>query len=294
MNGINKLGLGTVQWGLPYGLANQHGITTPETVTTLLNEARHYGIEVLDTASLYGKSEAVLGTNSLEGFKVVTKTPSFATPHISDIEVNQLREAFQQSLDLLSCKKIYGLLIHHAKNLLVPGGDRLLAAMMQLKEKGVVEKIGVSVYDSMQVDVILKKFKPDLIQLPLNVLDQRMLTSGHLELLKNEGVEIHVRSVFLQGLLLMPLSNIPAFFEPVRPLLTRWHAAAHAQGLTANQAALAFVKNIPYVDTVLVGLDNLAQLRSCINDFTIDINFDATGLACNDPVFVNPSLWQLK
>jgi aryl-alcohol dehydrogenase-like predicted oxidoreductase len=294
MNGINKLGLGTVQWGLPYGLDNQHGTTTPETVTTLLNEARHYGIEVLDTASVYGKSEAVLGTNSLEGFKVVTKSPRFTIPHISDIEVNQLSETFQQSLDLLKRKKTYALLIHHADNLLVPGGDKLLAAMMQLKEKGIVEKIGVSVYDSIQVDAVMKKFKPDLIQLPLSVMDQRMLTSGHLELLKNEGVEIHVRSVFLQGLLLMPLSNIPVFFEPVRPLLTRWHAAAQAQGLTVNQAAVAFVKNIPYVDTVLVGLDNLEQFRSCVNDFTIDINFDATGLACNDPVFVNPSLWQLK
>lgn len=294
MNGINKLGLGTVQWGLPYGLANQHGITTPETVTALLSEARHYGIGVLDTASLYGQSEAVLGANSLEGFKVVTKTPSFATPRISDIDAKQLSETFQQSLDLLSRKKIYGLLIHHAENLLVPGGDKLWVAMMQLKEKGVVEKIGVSVYDGMQVDAVLKKFKPDLIQLPLNVLDQRMLTSGHLELLKDEGVEIHVRSVFLQGLLLMPLSNVPAYFEPVRPLLTRWHAAAHAQGLTVNQAALAFVKNIPYVDTVLVGLDNLVQFHSCLNDFAIGKNFDATGLASNDPNFVNPSLWRLK
>lgn len=294
MKSINKLGLGTVQWGQSYGLSNQHGITPPETVTALLGEARHYGIEVLDTASLYGKSEAVLGMNSLDGFKVVTKTPSFSIPRISDIEVNQLEETFKQSLDLLSCKKIYGLLIHHTEDVLVPGGDKLLAVMTQLKEKGVVEKIGVSVYDSVQVDAVLKKFKPDLIQLPLNVLDQRMLTSGHLELLKNEGVEIHARSVFLQGLLLMPLSNIPAYFEPVRPLLTRWHAAAHAQGLTANQAALVFVKNIPYVDTVLVGLDNLAQFRSCINDFTIDTNFDAIGLACNDPIFVNPSLWQLK
>lgn len=294
MNGINKIGLGTVQWGLPYGVANQHGITTPETVTALLGEARHYGITVLDTASLYGKSEAVLGMNPLEGFKVVTKTPRFTPFHISDIEVNQLSETFQQSLDLLKCKKTYALLIHHADNLLVPGGDKLLTAMRQLKEKGLIEKIGVSVYDSMQVDALLKKFKPDLIQLPLSVMDQRMLTSGHLDLLKNEGVEIHVRSVFLQGLLLMPLSNIPAFFEPVRPLLARWHAAAQAQGLTVNQAAVAFVKNIPYVDTVLVGLDNLAQLRSCFDDFAMGLNFDATGLACNDPIFVNPSLWQLK
>lgn len=294
MNGLNKLGLGTVQWGLHYGLANQHGITAPETVTALLSEARRGGIEVLDTASLYGKSEAVLGLNSLEGFKVVTKTPSFATPHISDIEVNQLGETFQQSLDLLSCKKIYGLLIHHAENLLVPGGEKLLAAMLHLKEEGLVEKIGVSVYESVQVDAVLKKFTPDLIQLPLSVMDQRMLTSGHLERLKNKGVEIHVRSVFLQGLLLMPLSNIPAFFEPVRPLLTRWHSAAQEQGLTVNQAALVFVKNIPCVDTVLVGLDNLTQFRSCFDDFAIDINFDGTGLACNDPTFINPSLWHLK
>lgn len=294
MNRINKLGLGTVQWGLPYGLGNQNGITTPETVTELVSEARHCGIDVLDTASVYGKSEAVLGANSLEGFKVVTKTPRFATPHISDIEVNQLIETFQQSLNSLSCKKIYGLMVHHADDLLVPGGNKLLAAMKQLKEKGVVEKIGVSVYDSVQVDAVLKKFKPDLIQLPLSVLDQRMLASGHLELLKNEGVEIHVRSVFLQGLLLMPLNNIPTFFEPIRPLLFRWHAAAHAQGLTVNQAAVAFVKNLPYADTVLVGLDNLAQFRTCFDDFTSDTVFDATGLECNDPVFVNPSLWQLK
>jgi aryl-alcohol dehydrogenase-like predicted oxidoreductase len=140
----------------------------------------------------------------------------------------------------------------------------------------------------------MKKFKPDLIQLPFSVMDQRMLTSGHLERLKNKGVEIHVRSVFLQGLLLMPPDSIPAFFEPVRPLLIRWHAAAQEQGLTVNQAALSFAKNIPYIDTVLVGLDNLAQLRSCFDDFAMDLNFDATGLACNDPVFVNPSLWQLK
>jgi len=293
MKSTNKLGLGTVQWGLPYGIANQHGITAPETVAAILGEARHNGIEVLDTATLYGESEAVLGSNSLKGFKVVTKTPRFATARISDVEADKLREVFQRSLELLSCPRIYGLLIHHAEDLLVPGAERLLAAMLELKGKGMVEKIGVSVYDSTQVDAVLKRFKPDLVQLPLNVLDQRMLTSGHLDLLKNEGVEIHVRSVFLQGLLLMPLSSVPAFFEPIRPLLTRWHDAAASQGLTVNQAALSFVKNLPQVDALLVGLDGLAQYRSCLEDFANETCFDATGLASNDPFFVNPALWEL-
>lgn len=292
MTNFNKFGLGTVQWGLPYGVYNPHGMTSPQTVKLILNEARNCGVEVLDTASVYGSAEAVLGANSIQRFKVVTKTPVFTTPHVTEFDVNQLRVTFENSLTLLSCKKVYGLLIHHAENLLVPGGDKLLTAMRQLKDHGLVEKIGVSVYDGMQIDCLLKQFKPDLIQLPLNVLDQRMLASGHLALLKNEGVEIHVRSVFLQGLLLMPLKQIPVFFEPIRPLLTRWHHAAHEQGLTVNQAAIAFVKNIPYVDNVLVGLVSLEQFRACHDDFLLGKDFDATGLACHDPAFINPSFWK--
>ncbi len=292
MTAVSKLGLGTVQWGLPYGISNQQGMTSPQTVKLILNEAQHCGVEVLDTASLYGSAEAVLGANSLERFKVITKTPAFTTPRVTEFEINQLRETFENSLSRLVCKKVYGLLIHHADNLLVPGGDKLLMAMKQLKDHGLVDKIGVSVYDDIQIDNLLKTFKPDLIQLPLNVLDQRMLVSGHLDLLKNEGIEIHVRSVFLQGLLLMPLGNIPVFFEPIRPLLTHWHNSAHEQGLTVNQAAIAFVKNIPHVDTVLLGVESLEQFRACQDDFLLHIDFDATGLACHDSAFINPSFWK--
>lgn len=165
--------------------------------------------------------------------------------------------------------------------------------MRELKEKGEVQNIGVSVYDGAQVDAVLKVFKPDIIQLPINVLDQKMLLNGQLARLNQEGVEIHARSVFLQGLLLMPLREIPIYFDPIRPLLARWHAAAHAQGMTLIQAALSFVRDIPYVDTVLVGVENLAQFQSCVADFLIDARFDASGLACNDPMFVNPALWKV-
>jgi aryl-alcohol dehydrogenase-like predicted oxidoreductase len=293
MKSIKKLGLGTVQWGLPYGLANQHGITTPDTVTAILVEARHHGITVLDTASLYGEAETVLGANPLQMFHVISKTPKFATSVITDEQALQLTQVFHQSLQRLSCKKIYGLLIHHAVDLLVPGGEKLVAAMVKLKEKGSVENIGVSVYDGEQAAAVLKIFKPDIVQLPVSILDQRMLWNGQLERLKKEGIEIHIRSVFLQGLLLMPLSQIPAYFAPIRPLLARWHAAAQAQGMTQVQAALSFVRDIPYVDTVLVGVENLAQFRSCLEDFSIDASFDASNLACNDPLFVNPARWRI-
>lgn len=189
MTGIKKIGLGTVQWGLPYGIANQHGITPPDAVTKLLTEAHNHGIEVLDTASLYGKSETVLGENNLDGFKVITKTPSYSCPRITTAEIDLLSETFYRSLNLLSVKKIYGLLIHHADNLLIPDGEKLIAQMVNLKKEGLIQKIGVSVYDSSQVDSVLKVFNPDLVQLPLNVFDQRMLESGHLELLKSRELK---------------------------------------------------------------------------------------------------------
>jgi aryl-alcohol dehydrogenase-like predicted oxidoreductase len=291
VNKLKKLGLGTVQWGLPYGLNNINGITSPDIVASLLREARNYRIDILDTASQYGRSEEVLGCNPLENFKIVTKTPSFKCSYISDVEIKHLKDAFEHSRKLLSGQKIYALLAHRAENILISEGQRLITEMRRLQDSGLVEKIGVSVYDSTQVDLILKKFKPDVIQLPLSILDQRMHLSGHLEQLKNLGVEIHVRSVFMQGLLLMSLKNIPLFFEPIRPLLTRWHAAAHEQGLTPSQAAIAFVKNLPFVDTVLIGLDNLNQFHSCVKDFSLNASFDSDGLACSDPTFINPSLW---
>jgi aryl-alcohol dehydrogenase-like predicted oxidoreductase len=287
------LGLGTVQWGLSYGIANESGAPRNETIKSILYESQQIGIKVLDTAAQYGDAEKVLGMNTLEVFDVVTKTPKLSVSRITETEIYQLQKTFQDSLQKLSCEKIYGLLVHHVEDILVPGGNKIITIMKQLKAKEKVKKIGVSVYDSKQVDAVMEIFKPDLIQLPLSVLDQRMLSSGHLEMLKKEGVEIHVRSVFLQGLLLMPLDKIPTYFKPIKPLLIRWHKATQEQGLTSTQAALSFVKSIPYVDKLIVGVDSMAQFRACVDDFSIETIFDAQGLACNDPSFLNPSLWEL-
>lgn len=289
-----RLGLGTVQWGLPYGINNANGIVDSKIVTSLLHRARQHGISVLDTAPGYGESEKILGHNSLEGFRIVTKIPSIEKDSISNVEVSQVVNNFEKSLITLNCKKIYGLLIHNVENLFIPGGEKLLRAMQLLKENGFVEKIGISIYDHLQIDKALKIFTPDLIQLPISVLDQRLLISGHLALLKNQGVEIHARSIFLQGLLQMPLDRVPIFFDPIRDLLSRWHSVAMEQQLTPNQAALAFVKNIPHIDKIIIGIDSSLHLESCINDFMLSNAFDASGLACNELRFINPSFWRLK
>jgi aryl-alcohol dehydrogenase-like predicted oxidoreductase len=292
MSRFEKLGLGTVQWGLPYGISNHGGVTPPRTVSMILAEARRFGVSLLDTGSLYGEAESVLGANALDEFRVVTKTPRFATSTITQAQASQLEEVFRRSLERLSCARIYGLLAHHANDLLVPGGKRLLHAMSDLRQQGRVEKIGVSVYDGEQLDAVLNVFTPDIVQLPLSVLDQRMLVDGHLERLSEKGVEVHARSAFLQGLLLMPLDRVSDYFGPIRPLLSRWHSAARDQGFTLAQAALSFVRDSQNVSTVLVGVEDLAQFKACLKDFQVDATFDATGLGCEEPMFVNPTLWK--
>lgn len=288
------LGLGTVQWGLKYGIANRNGLVSANTVSDILAAARGAGIAILDTAAQYGEAEAVLGANSVAGFKIVTKTPSFRAAGITDEHVRQLVKTFDESLQRLGLSSVYGLLVHHSEDLLAPGGQKLVVAMNKLKDSGKVEKIGVSIYDGSQLDGLLERFTPDLVQTPVSVLDQRLVSSGQLQRLAELDVEVHVRSVLLQGLLLMPPNELPAYFAPIRGLLERWHVAVCDQGMTPTQAALSYVRNIPGVSTVLVGVESLDQLLMCVSDFSVGHRFDARGLACDDPAFVNPAMWRLS
>lgn len=293
MSAVEKLALGTVQWGVPYGLYNQEGMTSTKTVKAILDEALAGGIHLLDTASLYGESEAVLGRNVLDEFRIVTKTPKFQVEHIERQEVDGLVNTFRASLKKLNCASIYGLLIHDAEDILKPGGLMLIQALVALKMQGLVDKIGVSVYDGKQVTRILKIFTPDIVQLPISILDQRVLRDGTLDSLYQLGVEVHARSVFLQGLLLMPADEIPIYFNPIRSLLNQFHMAANDQNLTAIQASLTFVRDLTQISKVLVGVQNLQQFQDCARDFKIDASFEAKNLNCDEIKFVNPSMWNI-
>jgi len=286
------LGLGTVQWGIPYGIANKAGQTPRSEVRVILERARAHGVKLLDTASQYGEAEIVLSENNPSAFQIVTKTPSFGGESITPEHALALANTFRGSLERLGVDLTYGLLLHRVDDLFRPGGEKLLRVMEDLKEQGLVRKIGISVYDEQQIDAVLRLFTPDIVQLPFNVLDQRLLQSGHIAKLHDAGAEIHVRSVFLQGLLLMRLAQVPEYFDPIRPLLVRWHEAAADQDMTPIQAALAFVRDTAGVDVVLVGVENAKQINDCISDFGLDTTFGAAGLACNDKHYVNPTCWK--
>ncbi|MBE3023625.1 aldo/keto reductase [Janthinobacterium sp. GW458P] len=293
-----KIGLGAVQFGLDYGIANAAGKVCQLEVAAILAAAAELKLKLIDTAALYGDSEAVLGRTMAAdtSFDIVTKTPQFSGAVLGAVDAQQLEESLHVSLLKLQRTAVYGLLIHRVDDLLLPGGEVLMERMVQLKARGLVRKIGVSVYTGQQIDAVLARFPIDLIQLPINVLDQRLLHAGHLRKLKQAGVEIHARSVFLQGLLLMEPCDLPAHFDGVREHLATYHRCIAAQGLTPLQAALGFVTGLEEIDQVVCGVNSSVQLQEiCMAAGYMAAGGEHVGyeaFAISDERIVNPALWQ--
>jgi aryl-alcohol dehydrogenase-like predicted oxidoreductase len=292
-----SIALGTAQFGMHYGVSNQLGQTKEYEVEKILTYAYKQGINTLDTAPSYGNSEDVIGNyvcnhSTDEHWDVITKIPHFKTSTIDDKHIDKLFKTFFSLQKKLGKKSIYGLLIHNYSNLLSPGGKMLLDAMESLKKDGFVKKIGVSLYNGQQIDYLLDNYSIDLVQLPINILDQRLIEGGQLAKLKKNSVEIHARSAFLQGLLLMPIKNVPSWFGPILGVLESFHMKAREQNISALQLALSFVHSINEVDRVVVGVNTLNQLHEIINAKSLFINTEEfSSLSICNPDYLNPSNW---
>ena len=167
-----KLGIGTVQWGMNYGVSNEYGQTSLCEALKILGLAQAAGVSLIDTASLYGDAENVLGHADLSDFRVVTKTPKFSSSRITQNDAKALVGSFTSSLSRLNQSSVYGLLVHDASNVYSPGGDLIVDALESLKQDSKVQKVGFSAYDKSQIEKACQCFKPDIIQLPVNVFDQ--------------------------------------------------------------------------------------------------------------------------
>lgn len=291
-----KLALGTVQFGLPYGVANKRGKPDEATVAEILYRASRARVRVLDTAYLYGDSEAVLGRCLSPGhsFNIVTKTPKFVGMAGPDAAA-AMRTAFDESCARLRAASIYGLLAHDADDLLGPAGDALWRGMTELRAAGRISRIGASVYSGAQIDRLLQRYPIDLVQLPLSLLDQRLVQGGQLERLKARGVEIHARSAFLQGALLMPVERLPVHLAPLRPYVERVAAAAASHGIDTLSAALRYVAGLPQVAVVVCGVDDadqFDQLVAALGESSMLAAEEATACACNDAALLDPSQWR--
>ena len=234
-----KLALGTVQFGLEYGIANKSGQVSIQQINSILEYARNNTINTLDTAIGYGDSEERLGQFGLSGWDVITKLPTLPES-IKDVR-KWVRQAVEKSILRLQTGYINGLLLHRPNDLLNKHGDDLYESLKELQKDGLVQKIGASIYVPEELESLCPKYNFDIIQAPFNVLDRRLKESGWLSRLSEQGTEIHVRSVFLQGLLLMSSKNRPDRFKRWNLLWNKWHSWLSEANISTLQACLGYV-----------------------------------------------------
>ena len=276
---MGKLVLGTVQFGLQYGV-NSAGRPSEEAVKSILTEASKGGITTLDTSSAYGNSEEILGEciTPEEHFKIVSKYPKGTTP---------VWEMFNSSLMRLKVDKLYGYLLHHFE--VYKNNPKIWDEFVALKETGRVEKIGFSLYSPEELDLILKNGSLfDLIQIPFNIFDKKFLP--YMKELHEKGVEVHVRSTFLQGLFFKDRNALPEKLLPMKKYLLQLDDFSKKSGLSISEIALNYNLQNTYIDGVLIGVDNVEQLQVNLNsvkDTPIDIEIDV-----KEQELLNPVNWK--
>jgi aryl-alcohol dehydrogenase-like predicted oxidoreductase len=285
-----KLALGTAQFGLPYGVANVNGQVSEEAARQMLEYARGAGVNTLDTAIAYGDSEQCLGNIGVDGWIVVTKLP--AVPDDCHKVEEWVNEQFRQSLARLGVKRVAGLMLHRPGQLLESRGQELWSAMRSLKLEKLVEKIGFSIYEPAELDLLCGDFQPNIVQAPYNILDHRPKASGWLDKLHNEGVEVHVRSVFLQGLLLMSRTERLSKFSKWREVWDQWDQWLMESKLAPVEACLGFIASESAIDYAVVGADTLRQFKQIVGYASSANKITAPEtLSVDDAGLINPVNW---
>jgi aryl-alcohol dehydrogenase-like predicted oxidoreductase len=257
-----KIALGTVQFGLDYGIANQAGRVTLEEVKKIIDQASLANIDTIDTAIAYGNSESILGQANVDNFQIITKLPPIPEDcsNIKKWTEGQITD----SLNRLNINNLQGVLLHQPSQLISKNGDQLLSALHDLKAKGLTKKIGISIYDPQELDKLENLMPVDIVQAPLNILDSRLIDSGWLKKLKNQGTEIHIRSVFLQGLLLMNGNQRPQKFSQWSEVWQEWSRWLDEIELSPLQACLGYILNIKDIDKLIVGVDSALHLQEIL------------------------------
>lgn len=284
-----KIALGTVQLGLPYGINNSHGIPDNQEIKQIFDVASNLGINFLDTAMDYGDSEMKIGEFSSNRFNVVTKLPE--VPLGNKYDKSWLIESVNSSLSKLRTNTVYGILLHRPSQLFEPFGAKLYEDLMSLKSENLIKKIGISIYEPSELDKILAYFDFDIIQSPFNILDNRLLTSGWLQRLNSRQVEVHIRSVFLQGLLLMDSKLRPLKFNNWEKVWVRYENWLRENNATNIEACLSFVNSFEEINKVIVGVDNKNQLIEIVNSNTKIMNERPIEFNGLDSRLLSPSKW---
>jgi aryl-alcohol dehydrogenase-like predicted oxidoreductase len=289
------MGLGTVQFGSAYGISNRDGRPREAEIAAILACAAEAGMGYLDTAASYTNAEALIGRYLPAGhpMRIITKLPPIDDDAIAPRHTEAMIIALAASLERLKARQVHGVLVHRARDLAKPGWQHLVDALHEAQSRNITECIGASVYDEDDLALVVSRFKPDIVQLPINALDRRLAVSGWLARLHAMGIKVHARSLFLQGLLLMDPAIIPEFFTPLKSTLAKLRAGWAAQKLTPLAGCLRSVIDTADIDVAIVGVNRLKELKD-IHAAVARLSDEIGGLEFVgeiDPIFLDPRRW---
>jgi aryl-alcohol dehydrogenase-like predicted oxidoreductase len=281
-----KITLGTVQFGINYGISNQHGVPSDAELKTIFSVAKSLGIRILDTAKAYGNAEERIGFFSDNQFDIVSKFPKVDSKEA-------LLHVLSETLTLLKTKAIYGYLAHNAD--VIIENPSLWSVLQEAKNEGKIFKIGFSLYQPEQLDKLLQlNCIPDLVQLPYSIFDRKF--ENQFPVLKQLGSEIHVRSVFLQGLYFMNPNQLPTKLKPLKSSLSRLHQLCDHYDVKVGQVALNYVIANTNIDQLVIGVETAEQLQqNCkmISNWKVnpDVLSQVEAIEIKDKSLLNPVNW---
>jgi aryl-alcohol dehydrogenase-like predicted oxidoreductase len=283
-----RLVLGTAQFGFDYGIINARGKVASAEAARMLVLARESDFAGLDTAAAYGDAEAVLGGCDLSGLPVVTKIRlprDLAGKAVRDGVIAETR----RSLAALRCEQLDALLLHSAEDLFGTQADEIYAGLVEIRRTGLARRVGVSAYTGAELEPLLGRYPLDLVQLPVSVLNQTNVAC--LSRLNRHHVAVHIRSVFLQGVLLQPADALTATLAGMRPAVAVFQSKAAAAGLSPLEAALAFAKGLAGVEGIVVGATSASELQDIAVAFAKARSFNAAGLDASHIPESDPRNW---
>ena len=286
---MNRIVLGGAQLGLPYGILNNGESMGDVQVAEILDSAFEFGINQIDTAIAYGNSEALIGTHGQGRFAIISKLPPIPDD-CSDVQ-GWVYEHITSSLSRLRVTQLDALLLHQPSDLTGKHGESLYSSITQLKNDRLIGKFGISIYSPQDLHGVLGNFVLDVVQTPFNVFDQRI--SHHYETLSSLGVEIHARSIFLQGVLLSEEGQLPSYFDQWRPAFEQFRDWTVQNRLTPIEACVAFVLNQSHVSRIVVGALNAKQLSESLKVIPRVGTTSPFSLRINDINLVDPRHWSI-
>jgi len=289
---ISKLSLGTVQFGLDYGIANTKGQPVQQDINKIINYVISQGVNCFDTAQAYGNSENVLG-KALHSNKDIFVISKLKTALFKE----NLHESIEKSLSNLKLSSLYGLLLHDSE--LLPFWTETDSEKINiLKQNHKIKYFGVSIYADKEFNLAIENSSVDIIQIPFNLFDQRAITKGWLKKAKEKNKLIFIRSIFLQGLFFMDNANLPKNLFDAKEALNSFEEYTKKLKISKAQLALSFVNSVAKEAVLLFGCDNIEQAKENINNFNTLTPLDkkiiqqlSLSFKDIDEKIYNPSRW---